>query len=373
MLSHSTHEGMHTMTVSQAGSDTTDTTSEDYSDAYYTTYAGHGDYDWDNDGWRDFFMQAAVRIRAITNATTSLDVGCAKGLFVQALATVGLDATGFDISEAAIAAAHPDVRGRVRVASATEPIEGRYSLISCIEVLEHLDPVSAEKAIDHICEATDLVLFTSTPGHFDEPTHVNVRPTADWVASFAERGFFRRTDVQLDFLAPWGVLLQRADMQPRDVAHRYETQYSALSTEVREKRQALLDSHRELANLHTAGGGRAQGKEIEQLQDRVVASAESERDARLARVAAERDLLTTRDHIIGLEARINQLNQRGSGNKGRMDKEKAKGEDLAKQLREQCRSTQDARRQVEELLSSRTWQLGQKVAKMSGPLRRLRG
>ena len=187
------------MALSETVSVPTGTSSDDYTPAYYS----HGDYegyDWETERWREFFLSAAGRIRAMTNARTCLDVGCAKGLLVQALVAVGVDATGVDLSGDAIAGAHEDVRDRLSVASATEPIEGRYDLITCIEVLEHMSPTDAQTAIDRMCAASDLILFTSTPGHFDEPTHVNVRPTAEWVAAFAERGYFRRTDVNLDFL-----------------------------------------------------------------------------------------------------------------------------------------------------------------------------
>jgi hypothetical protein len=257
------------------------TTDEDYSAAYYAAHLGEeADYGWHNEAWRSFFRQVADRLVAALNPTTSLDVGCAKGLLVQALLEKHVDARGFDISSHAIESATPEVRDRLRVGSATEPIEGRWSLISCIEVLEHLSPVDAQTAIDNMCAATDLILFSSSPTDFQEPTHVNVNPTATWVRWFAERGFYRRTDVNLSFLSPWAVLLERGNLGAPDVVQRYETQYVALHTEVLERRRAMLEQFRE--------DGRHDDPELVAARDKVL--------------DLERQLLSQRDHVIGSEA-----------------------------------------------------------------------
>src|SRR3954454_24949398 len=112
------------------------TTTADYDGHYYNDahLGGHGDYDWASEHWRNFFTGVAQRIVGLVEPQTVLDVGCAKGLLVQALAALDVDARGSDISEFAISAAHADVAGRLWVASATEPIDGRYDLITCIEV-----------------------------------------------------------------------------------------------------------------------------------------------------------------------------------------------------------------------------------------------
>jgi hypothetical protein len=151
--------------------------------------------------------------------------------------------------------------------------------------LEHLSPEDAKRAIDNICAATDRVLLSSTPGDFDEPTHVNVHPVADWVAAFATRGFFRRTDVDVTFLAPWAIYLERSPLQPRDVVHRYETYLYPLRLEVGVKRQSLLEATRQISQLE------------ETSADSEHRAAERERVREL-----EHELLRLRDHAIGCEA-----------------------------------------------------------------------
>jgi SAM-dependent methyltransferase len=256
------------------------TTADDYTGCYYASHLGTDEeYGWESPGWRAFFTNVADKMVTLTGARVVLDVGCARGLLVQALAEAGVDAHGSDISESAVASSHPDVRGRLTVATAVDPIEGSWDLVTCIEVVEHMSPVDADQAIANMCAVTERVLFSSGPGDFAEPTHINVRPPADWAAAFAERGFYRRTDIDLSFLTPWAVLFERADLDTRAVVHRYESYAYPLHIEVLDKRAALLEAHR---TISTAYDSRA-SSEIIDLRRRV---------------------LTLRDHAIGAEASI---------------------------------------------------------------------
>lgn len=272
------------------------TTSEDYGRCYYNEahLGGYDDYTWDNEQWRSFFMSVADRLKGALNPRTVLDVGCARGLLVQAFAVQGVDSRGVDISEHAVASAHPEVADRLSVASATEPIAGRFDLVTCIEVLEHMSPQDAQRAMDHMTSVTDRILFSSSPGDHDEPTHINTHPTDQWVAWFSERGFFRRTDLDMGMIAPWTVLLERGEPTIHELTQRYEQQYARARTELIEKRAALLDSHRRVQALH------------EQLDERPVDT--DEVDRLTAEVAQARHaLLVNRDHVIGLEAQNGRL------------------------------------------------------------------
>lgn len=273
------------------------TVASDYGSCYYNDahLGGYDNYTWDNEQWRGFFQLVADRIVAIGGQGRMLDVGCAKGLLVQALREKGVDARGFDISQHAVEAAHEDVREHLWVASATEPIEGRYDLVSMIEMIEHMGPQDAQAAIDRVTAVTDRVLFSSSPADHDEPTHVNTKPTAAWAAWFAERGFFRRTDVDLTFLSPWAVLFERADRSVRDVVQAYESHLATLNAEVLEKRSALLAAHRNISELRE--GTDAHTVMAEQVKA-------FEREVLEARQAQ----LVQRDHIVGIEAEVGRQN-----------------------------------------------------------------
>jgi 2-polyprenyl-3-methyl-5-hydroxy-6-metoxy-1,4-benzoquinol methylase len=313
------------------------TTSVDYADSYYEHYDAKelGPYSWESLHWRTFFGAVADRIVGLLEPKLTMDVGCAKGLLVQALAERGVDSYGRDISESAVESAHPDVRHRLSVASATEPIEGRYDLITCVEVLEHLSAEDAQIAIDVMCSATDRILFSSTPGDFDEATHVNVHPTAQWAAWFAERGFYRRTDSDVTFLATWAVLFERAELSKRSIVERYETQLAPMNTEIVEKRRALLETERQLseAQAQRDSGG---------VDDAAI----------LARHA---DLVAV-DNVIGLEATVARLQDDLRNSRRRVQRLRDKVEDLSDELA--------------ATRSSRTWKVGRMITR---PLGRLRG
>lgn len=301
------------------------TAPDDYGRAYYEHEIGDGaePYAWSSPGWRAFFTQVAQRLLDLTpGAQTVLDVGCAKGLLVQAFVEQGADARGFDLSQHAIEDADEAIRDRLASRSATEPIEGRFDLITCIEVLEHLSPSDAELAIDRMCAATDRIVMYSTPEDFHEPTHGNVYPTAGWAAAFAARGFFRRTDIDLGFLTPWAIYLERGELSPRDVVHRYEGALAAVRTELLGTREVLLKA------LPADDDGQDLRQRVQQL---------------------EHELLRLRDHARGCEA---------TAATSRVRAERA------------TFALYKAERELQEIRASRTWLLGRVAVKPLSLLKR---
>jgi len=320
------------------------TTSADYRGDYYDDGAeltgvksAYANYSWDTDHWRNFFQGVADRIIAISQPSTFLDLGCARGLLVQAMAMRGVDAEGIDISEHAVESAHADVRDRLRVGSAAEPLARKYDLISCIETLEHMDPETAQQAIDAMTAATDRILFSSTPRDFDEATHINVHPIGQWAAWFAERGFYRRADVDPTFLAPWALYLERAEPSTRTLVHMYEEQLAPLREEVVEKRNALLDAQRRANENGTTAG---------------IADRNLDDDAILRRHAE----LVAKDNVMGLEARIVNLENQIK--------------EVTRRNKKWRNRAEDAEQLVRDLQASRTWRAGRII---TGPLGRLRG
>ncbi|MCL6538444.1 MAG: methyltransferase domain-containing protein [Acidothermus sp.] len=372
----------------------------DYAEAYYRTHLGIDEpYDWASPHWRSFFTTVARHIVAITNPRTVLDVGCARGLLVQALREQGIDAVGVDVSEFAVHSAHRDVRPYLRVASASDVV-GSYDLITCIEVLEHMSPSDAERAIDAMCRAADRILLSSSPSDFVEPTHVNVREPAAWAAAFAERGFFRRTDVDLAFLTPWAMLFERANLTHRDVVYRYEHQLYPLRVEVLEKRAALLDSYRRATELEeklaAAELGRdVQGETLRQENEHLRSDLEhltTERDAlrdlaeRLQdqnrelearlndEIRVSRDLrsrlLTSRDHAIGAEAEAATWRSRFetlNASHAELAQAHAELREYANSLEQQVQSyvwsLQALERRLTELHASESWKLGYAIVR----------
>ncbi|MGH9016043.1 MAG: methyltransferase domain-containing protein [Acidimicrobiia bacterium] len=201
-----------------------------------------------DDYWLGFFRGIAGRISTDLQPRSVLDAGCALGILVETLRERAIEAWGVDISEWAIANAHESVRDYCWQASLTEPLSRRYDLISCIEVLEHLPNPELDVAIDNLCAATDRILLSSTPSEYGEPTHVNVRPTEDWAALFARRGFVRNLDLDASFVSPWAVVYDRSSDPLPEVVRRYERSVYRLRDEVRQVREQILDQERRLSS-----------------------------------------------------------------------------------------------------------------------------
>src|SRR6476620_2014570 len=144
-----------------------------YGAEYYRQHCGPDPYGR-TQPWIEFFAHAADMLVHSLQPRRVFDAGCAWGLLVEAFRDRGVEAWGVDLSPYAIGQVRQDLQPYCRMGSLTEPIEGSFDLITCIEVLEHMPENEAEKAIRNLCGATDTILFSSTPSDFSEPTHVNV-------------------------------------------------------------------------------------------------------------------------------------------------------------------------------------------------------
>ena len=93
----------------------------------------------------DRHWQSDERSRVPLEGKTALDVGCGAGLLAEPLARLGAAVTGIDASPEVIAAARDhavamglDIDYR---AADVVALEGRFDLITCMEVIEHVaDP-----------------------------------------------------------------------------------------------------------------------------------------------------------------------------------------------------------------------------------------
>lgn len=240
-----------------------------------------------DDVWLAFFGRVADRIVADIAPRTAMDVGCALGFLVEALRERDVDARGIDLSTYAIQQAHPDVAPYVAVASAADPLPGRYDVVTCIEVLEHMPPDAADRAIDAMTAAADDILFSSSPTDHAEPTHVNVQPPEAWAAAFARRGFYRDADFDATFLTPWAARFRKVDGPLVGVVTAYERRLWRLADanhQLREAngtlRAAAADTQRALAE-----------RDAELSTLRAVAAARDAAEARADAVRRDLDAL----------------------------------------------------------------------------------
>jgi SAM-dependent methyltransferase len=223
-------------------------------DAYYYAHSCGRPYARDAE-WLRFFATVADRIKADISSFAEapahrpirvLDAGCAMGLLVEALVERGIDAHGIDISDYAIGQAAPAIAERVRVGSLATPLDGRYDLIVCIEVLEHMPPDEARVALANLCAHSDDVIFSSSPTDFGETTHVNVQPPEAWAEAFARQGLLRDLDYDASYITPWAVRYRRRSEPTPRIVREYERTTARLMIERNELRQQVLQFDRDV-------------------------------------------------------------------------------------------------------------------------------
>jgi SAM-dependent methyltransferase len=241
-----------------------------------------------NEHWLGFFGGLADRIVTDLHPTTVLDAGCAMGFLVEALVKRGVDATGIDVSEYAISQVHESVRDRCRVQSLTEPLDGRYDLITCIEVIEHLPLQDTDAALANLCAATDRLLLSSTPQNYGEPTHLNVQPPEAWTAELAKRGFYRDLERDFSYLSPWAALYTRREQDVVETVRHYDRAWWRLHSEVSEIRTALITLQEQLERVEEEARAEPRQEALEELDGL------REENLRL------RDLLVARDAELGV-------------------------------------------------------------------------
>jgi len=223
--------------------------SSDYGAGYYANYA-EGEITYEHSPhWLGFFGTIADRLIEDFQPATALDAGCAIGLLVEALRDRGVDAEGIDFSEFAIAKSREDVRPFLTVGSITEPLRKSYDLITCVEVLEHMTPEDADRAIANLCAFTDELIVSSTPVHYRDPTHTNIHPQEYWSERFARHGFIRDVDYDGLYIAPWAARYRRSSAPLHRVVADYDRAYSRMRFELQERNAVVLDQMRRLGEL----------------------------------------------------------------------------------------------------------------------------
>lgn len=321
--------------------------SPEYDAFYYERYDACGTYER-TDHWTAEFARLAGEIVTKLEPESVLDAGCAIGMLVEALVDLGVDAHGIDVSEYAVSQAPEDLRDRVKVGSLAEPLGRRYDLITSIEVIEHIEEPDLSKALGNLCEATDRILISSTPMHYDDPTHVSIRQPERWTREFAHRGFVRDVGFDAEFISPWAVLYVRNTRTWPEVIEDYDRQYWYDRREIHNTRQGIIALQADLSHLdeqHKAAVGQGSdeaGQTIQQLK---------------------LELSRLRDELHGV------LAERGSarGDAIRLQHQLAVAERLAQ---EAVAQRDELQQHIDDIHASTTWRVGRGAM---APVRALRG
>lgn len=208
-----------------------------YNEKYYNSHCGQ-EYKRNN-GWEEIFGNYSDRIVREINPKKTLDVGCAIGFFVESLYDRGVDAYGIDISDYAIKNVREDIKERCKVQSALIPINEKYDLITCIEVLEHLDNKDIPIAIQRMCESTEDIIFSSTPFDYDEESHISIHAPEYWAEQFAYNGFYHDVSYDCSYISVQAMRFRKMQKSKVELIRDYEHQIFQKHQEVVSLRHLL--------------------------------------------------------------------------------------------------------------------------------------
>jgi SAM-dependent methyltransferase len=247
---------------------------EVYGERYYACHCGPVPYDRSQLVWGEFFGSIADELLRTFRPRRVFDAGCAHGFLVEAFWDRGVAANGRDISKFAISNTRMDIRQYCSVGSLTEPIEGPFDLITCIEVLEHMTEEESIAAIANMTSAADRIVFSSSPTDLTEPTHINVKPPIYWIETFAAHDFAPLIETTLFSIAPYALAFERRKVKPSD-------DYLHACAEIVGDRMKRADDARVIHELSVTI----------QTGDRALAEKTAEFDRTFASLAADRDRL----------------------------------------------------------------------------------
>jgi 2-polyprenyl-3-methyl-5-hydroxy-6-metoxy-1,4-benzoquinol methylase len=232
--------------------------------------------------WLTEFGRIADRIVSDFRPARVMDAGCAIGLLVETLRDRGVEAWGVDISDHAMAQVPSAVAPFCRVGSIADSFGERFDLITCIEVVEHMPPPEADRSIANLCAHADVVLFSSSPVDYREPTHVNVHPPEHWAELFARHGFVRDADYDASYVTPWAGCFRRTTQPMHRIVRDLERAAWLSKVGEREARAYATDVQARASHAE------AEVKDVRAAMDREVASLrQTLAQAEAGRVAAE--------------------------------------------------------------------------------------
>lgn len=141
--------------------------------------------------WRAEYDAIANCLSRYLDFSSVLDMGCGNAFLIARLAQLGKNVVGVDGSIHVLDCVPQDLIPNIGIADLTRPVRlGRFDLVICCEVAEHLDAQFADVLVDNICEnSAGIVFFSAATAGQGGFYHVNEQPHDYWIGRFRERDF----------------------------------------------------------------------------------------------------------------------------------------------------------------------------------------
>ena len=138
---------------------------------------GYGGFSYNPKFWQPV-IPTIVENYKIGSSSTVLDVGCAKGFFLYdlKLAFPGINITGVDLSEYAIANSIPEIKPYLQVGNATKlPFENNYfDFVISINTIHNLNREDCAVALQEIERVTKVNSFITVDAYRNDEEKVRM-------------------------------------------------------------------------------------------------------------------------------------------------------------------------------------------------------
>jgi Methyltransferase domain len=141
--------------------------------------------------WRGEYDAIADALANRLSFSSVLDLGCGNGFLIARLGRLGKSVSGVDGSVHVLECVPTELIPKIRILDLTTSVRlGRFDLVICSEVAEHLDAQYADTLVDSVCEnSAGLVFFTAALVGQGGLYHLNEQPHDYWIAMFHRRQF----------------------------------------------------------------------------------------------------------------------------------------------------------------------------------------
>ena len=125
-----------------------------------------------------------------------LDIGCGPGTYVEELLAQGISAHGIDIDSRV---SGKDYLSEISIFDNTDTAD----LVTCYEVLEHIDPMYGDKCVDALINAVEpggTLIFTAAQPGQGGVGHINCRKKEYWHDKFVAKGLTYSPELSRDLI-----------------------------------------------------------------------------------------------------------------------------------------------------------------------------
>jgi SAM-dependent methyltransferase len=140
--------------------------------------------------YRAGYPELADAICLAADFITVLDVGAGQGFLVDEMVKRSKVVKGVEREEAARAFMSPNAKERIVIGDATNGScpGGKFDMVTCVEVAEHIEPEKTEGLLDNVTSRSAKWLFFTAD---DTPSrlHINLHPLSWWQEQIEGRGF----------------------------------------------------------------------------------------------------------------------------------------------------------------------------------------